>query len=200
MTGRTFGELTVLRKDGNHAAGAAMWLCSCSCGAQTRTKGTDLRLGKALSCGHARDAAFRASTKTHGAARTRLYEIWKNMRRRCGNATNPHYGGKGIGVTDEWGEFDAFRDWALASGYNEQMTIERRDNAKGYSPGNCTWVPHSRQAINRTIVAMRSDGVPWLHVARQNSISDAAYRTRVFDGWDHEQAATWPMFKRRPLP
>ncbi len=30
----------------------------------------------------------------------------------------------------------------------DDLTIERFDNDKGYSPDNCTWIPLSEQALN----------------------------------------------------
>lgn len=46
--------------------------------------------------------------------------------------------------------FFEFKKWALQSGYNDSLTIERIDVNKGYSPENCTWIPKSLQSRNRT--------------------------------------------------
>jgi len=59
------------------------------------------------------------------------------------------YGGRGISVCDEWQDFSAFRDWALASGYDPNLTIERKDNDGNYEPSNCCWIPLKDQAKNR---------------------------------------------------
>lgn len=83
----------------------------------------------------------------------RLIHCWKNMIRRC---TNPKvgqyrdYGGRGITVCQEWlDSFEIFQRWALANGYADNLTIERRDNDLGYSPENCIWVDMSHQMANR---------------------------------------------------
>jgi hypothetical protein len=49
-TGKRYGRLTVLRRDGNKE-GAAVWLCLCDCGRQHRVTGRNLRSGGTLSCG-----------------------------------------------------------------------------------------------------------------------------------------------------
>lgn len=90
---------------------------------------------------------------THGGSRTRLYYTWQRIRQRCYNQKFHQwkdYGGRGIKVCAEWlSDFISFRDWALANGYRSDLTIERKDNDGGYSPGNCEWIPLKDQAKNR---------------------------------------------------
>lgn len=193
LTGKRFGQLTVIEQAGNAPRGGAKWLCVCDCGVRTTPAGGDLRLGKVRSCGHDGLKHFRASTQTHGQAKTRLYRIWKAMNARCANAEDPRYGGKGLKVCAEWRDFSAFKAWAETNGYGDNLTIERRDIDEGYSPGNCTWIPAGHQSFNLSIVATAPDGRLWLHKARQSGISDAAYRSRLKDGWSHERAASQPM-------
>ena len=55
-------------------------------------------------------------------------------------------------MCDEWigaNGFVNFANWALSNGYNEELTLDRIDNEKGYSPSNCRWVDKYQQANNK---------------------------------------------------
>jgi hypothetical protein len=86
------------------------------------------------------------------------------MKARCKYPTASgykHYGARGIRVCKAWQKsFIAFRDWALANGYANNLSIDRRDNNSNYEPGNCHWVKPKlqgrNQRSNRPVI--RSDG------------------------------------------
>ena len=86
----------------------------------------------------------------HGESKTRLFRIWQGAKNRCFNlkATNwSRYGGRGITMCEEWkDEFVKFRDWSLANGYKEYLTIDRVNNDGNYEPDNCQWIPHEENA------------------------------------------------------
>lgn len=85
----------------------------------------------------------------HGLSKTRLYSIYSGMKQRCYNPNNQHYqwyGAKGITICDEWmveNGLQNFIEWSLNHGYEEHLTIDRKENDKGYSPNNCQWVTAS---------------------------------------------------------
>lgn len=89
----------------------------------------------------------------HGKEPQRLYYAWSNMRKRCyqkQNAKYKSYGGRGVKVCSEWlHSFPAFRDWAIANGYKDNLTIDRIDTNGDYEPSNCRWVTQKIQQNNR---------------------------------------------------
>lgn len=149
LTGQKFGRLTVLERMDNNARREAMWRCRCDCGNITIARGTKLRSGRTRSCGCVKHGGH----STHGGSASRLYHIWEGMKARCYYAKHPkyeNYGGRGITVCDEWrSDFTVFRDWAMSHGYTDELTIDRIDNERGYSPDNCRWVTYSEQNKNR---------------------------------------------------
>lgn len=91
-------------------------------------------------------------------SRHKLRFIWNDMKQRCTNPNNPvfpHYGGRGISICQEWQDsFEAFCEWAIASGYRPDAmrgdcTLDRIDNDGDYEPLNCRWVDMKVQSNNR---------------------------------------------------
>jgi len=90
----------------------------------------------------------------HGEDGKRLYKIWDAMKRRGsrGKHTKKCY----IGVTccQEWQTFVPFAAWARANGYQDHLTLDRKDSSKGYEPSNCRWVTYTENNRNRRNVRL----------------------------------------------
>ena len=199
IRGRKFGRLTAIEPTGQrNKSGQIYWTCSCDCGKTLRVTASCLVRGNhTVSCGCWRNEACR----THGEKRTRLYRAWLSMRQRCRNPNCDvyhHYGGRGIAVCAEWeSSFEAFRDWALANGYSDDLSIDRIDNDKGYSPDNCRWATELEQHNNtRANRHLSFRGV--LHTvtewSRITKIPEGTIRNRIkVLGWTTERALTEPV-------
>lgn len=60
------------------------------------------------------------------------------------------YGGRGIKIDKEWKEnFDIFVKWAFANGYDDNLSIDRKDVNGNYEPENCRWSDDITQANNK---------------------------------------------------
>ena len=161
MTGQTFGDLTVLSAC-HDSKGRLQWRCRCRCGGTSSVYGNNLRSGGSTSCGCHRQV------HPPGLSKTRLFSVWSGMIARCSNLDDPNYGGRGITVCKQWQTFASFYRWAIRNGHRDDLTIDRTNNDRGYSPGNCRWVTMQVQARNtrRTVWVM--------HAGRRMSLSEAA--------------------------
>jgi hypothetical protein len=82
------------------------------------------------------------------------------MMSRCGHhrCSNPaavkYYIERGITVTESWRTFIPFKDWALANGYAEDLTLDRIRSDGNYDPSNCQWISMAENLRKRSGVTM----------------------------------------------
>lgn len=146
-----------------------------------------------------------------GIIKTRLYGIWSDMHTRCYNQNfrqYKDYGGRGVTVCPEWHKdnlqgYYNFREWAIQSGYSEDLTIDRIDNDKGYSPMNCQWTDRKTQSRNRSMNhPIVVNGVQYATIAEAcealNREEDCkVITTRISRGYEPDKAFSTPIGARR---
>lgn len=154
MRGRRVGKLTVTERTGSTQDGKAAWLCRCDCGSETVVAGAELRHGGHKSCGCEQQSGAAAARRTHGKSKTPIHLLWRNMINRCEwpGAHNYHrYGGRGIRVCQAWREdASAFIAWCETNGWAPGLELDRRDNDKGYEPGNCRFITRAENQRNKS--------------------------------------------------
>jgi hypothetical protein len=190
--------------------------CCCACGAIRHIPRRRLYTGVTRSCGclAAEVAAERcrqrnianatkiASVPGHPAA-TRLpeYSVWHSMKRRCNDQSNSSYasyGARGITVCDEWTRsFPAFIEHiGLRPSASHQ--IDRKDNSRGYEPGNVRWaLPVTQSNNRRSNHIIRAFGLEltiseW---ARRVGLKRVTIRKRLERGMNPEKALTPTLFR-----
>lgn len=112
------------------------------------------------------------SPNERSSTHPQLHNIWRGTLKRCGHVAGgkPYnllmYRDRGIFVCDEWrSSFAAFRDWALSNGYARGLILDRSDNDREYSPGNCRWVDSATSMQNRTISKLNAEQVVQIKAA-----------------------------------
>lgn len=153
LNGRKFGRLIVQHR-ADSRNGKALWFCLCECGRTAEIASTSLIHGATHSCGCLRSETAEKVKLRHGCSRkgrfTGAYSSWADMRKRCTNRNGKNwedYGGRGITVFDRWMLFDNFLE--DMGERPKGLTLERKDNERGYEPGSCKWATRDEQAQNR---------------------------------------------------
>ena len=166
----------------------------CTCGRHIEADVNYVRFLNVTSCGCYKTELLTAKNTKHGAAtretKTGAYRSFTAMHQRV--KVNPLY--KARQVCERWSGEDGFRNFLADMGERpEGLSIERKDNQKGYSPDNCIWADKVTQATNSTnTVFVTLDGVTnsihgW---CRLKGISYGTFKARRQAGLTVEEALT----------
>jgi len=188
------------------------FLCECSCSDKTRryVSSNSLVRGISTNCGCVRKVSILKSNTKHGFSYNRLYGILYGMKSRClktSTISYKNYGGRGIKICDEWLDektgLKTFIEWAMRSGYQSNLSIDRINNDGNYEPSNCRWSTSSEQNNNtRSNVHITINGVTktmgmW---AKQYGINKGTFSGRLRKGFPSTMLLKPPgYFKDRYL-
>ena len=169
LLGERFGAFTVVHQTID-TTGAAYSL-RCSCGVSLLQSIENLheqRLWRCEFCERnaefALQKALRRSLKKLRVGRVRILGILRGAIQRCHNPdcdAYGNYGARGIEVCEEWRQDPySFYLWSLGNGYEDHLTLDRRDNYSGYEPTNCRWITNAENQRNRRVHQDRRGGTP----------------------------------------
>lgn len=122
----------------------------CECGTKKILSKRGLLAGLVKSCGCLGSEITASRNFRHGHSRSPTHMVWCSMKRRCLSPTDKgfkNYGERGIQVCSRWMKFENFH--ADMGDKPRGLSLERKDNSRGYEPGNCEWATPSVQANNK---------------------------------------------------
>lgn len=194
VAGTRFGKLVAVEfVDLVKTSRLQRWRFRCDCGATKVIRLSHVKAGLIVSCGCHKAAKVR----THGRSRTPEHAVWAAMIQRCRNPNSPNrhnYGARGITVCERWGDFANFlEDMGLRPA--PDMTLDRIDNDKGYSPENCRWVSKKGNARNtrrNRYVIFRGKRITIAEAAEIAGTDPSTMWRRLDNGWPTERAVTQP--------
>ena len=144
LEGQKFGKLTLIEAVGVNKAKQRMWRCLCSCGKEHIAAQQHITRGATLSCGCIRIT----KNFVHGMCRTPEWYAYQHAKQRCkpNHSKHAHYYDRGIRFT-----FTSFEQFFKEVGLRPLIkhSLDRKDNDKGYNPGNMRWATKSEQERNR---------------------------------------------------
>lgn len=198
--GNKYGMLSVIEpvhKTLNNGDMQWFWKVKCDCGNEKIVKPIEIIKGKIVSCGCYRKSGKQVQS-VHGESRTRLHNIWCGMNDRCDpmHKDSDRYGKRGIKVCDEWKSYEKFAEWARSNGYEDGLSIERKDVNGNYCPENCEWITLGKQARNRRTTKWVEYNGERMSLAQAAELAGLPYKQvhfRIKKGWSVEKALSTPM-------
>ena len=143
------------------------------------------------------------SREKHGLKDSPEYATWHRMRRRCHDPDHPDYptyGAKGIVVCPEWQQ--SFLEFYRAMGNRPSPlhSIDRKDNTKGYEPGNCRWATKEEQARNRPSFVLKVNGKTAAEAAAETGLKAPTLYNRLRRGLPDREALSTTKFRTGGKP
>ena len=162
--GRTFGYIKITKGPFYKIASGmqrTFWGGVCqykNCGNYKLYRQDSLYSGKSTSC----NCYQKSLLTTHGKTNTSEFRIWSNIKNRCLNPKDKdweNYGGRGIVVAPEFTGENGFINFYKEVGPRptSKYTIDRKNNNKGYEPGNLRWATWVEQNNNHRYPKKKSD-------------------------------------------
>ena len=121
---------------------------------------------------------------------------WFTMVDRCYSEKNPaypNYGGRGIKVCKRWLGLDGFKHFVQDMGLkpSKSLSLDRKDNDKGYFKRNCRWATKTQQARNRRsnrLLTVEGTTLAMAEWAERVGINPRIIQDRLRKGWDVREA------------
>lgn len=179
--------------------------CVCRCGKIFTTRLESINKGVTSSCGCYQKQIIKTIVFKHGYC-TRLkrdptYRSWASMKNRCLDPNSPsyrYYGGRGIKICKSWNNFKNFlSDMGLRP--NNNLSIERIDNNKGYRKDNCRWATSKDQSRNRRSnkwIEYNGETLILTDWAKRLGAKSYVLTHRIKKGWPIEKVILTPIRKR----
>lgn len=206
LVGRKFNGIEVIGYSHKVQYGVAKrythyWVCRCHCGKEFVCQSNIIQMEKQQSCGCKTKEIVGKKNSTHGMSNTKLYKTWRSMNNRC--LPNGSYYALGRRVCPEWSfqdehGFENFRDWSLANGYAENLSIDRIDNDGNYEPSNCRWADRYTQMNNTSLnvrYTYKGESKTLSQLAREYGVSRDRVKHRLQYGWDLDKAIKTPPMR-----
>lgn len=200
LIGKKFYRLTVISEASKWRDGRVRWECICLCGKKKEVLTNLLLTGVTRSCGCLRKENVGNMFRTHGMCWTPTYKSWVSMKRRVTSKKHPmykRYGGRGISICSRWYDFkNFFNDMGNRP---PNLTLERIDNEKDYTPLNCKWATRKEQNNNKIsnrkieFNGYKRNVTQW---AKSLGVDPQLIYNRLRRGWTIERILTTPAYDR----
>ena len=195
---KKFGKLLVLETAGSDNHKNGLYKCKCDCGKIVILTRGQITKSKTKSCGCVWKQLNKEKGTTHGMHGTSIYSIWLGIKYRCYNKKHKRYkdyGGRGITVCVEW--LESFENFYKDVGDRPKgMSLDRKDNNKGYSKENCKWSTTKEQNNNKrdrkdsNFITYKGKTKTITQWAKRSGLTATTVSDRLKRAWSFEKAIT----------